>query len=478
MALVNPSIAMSVKPIDFGDPLETYGNFAKLQAAQNQNALAQYQLSAHQRADEQATRRMNALGAAGTDPKAIANALLQSGDVKGYQDFLKSQQEVSKAAMEEKVKNLEYSSKMAEQASRIYNTVKDEASWQAAKQKLVALGGDASTLPATYDPNFVKSEVALGMSVKDQWDRVKPSPKQVNVNNRIMWIDDNPNSLSFGKEVMPSQEVGVSPNTRFTQEQENIRAAANRKAAMERVIKAQEGGQLDPEAIDFLADQVNAGDTSVLSGLARSKGAVAAVRNRATQKARESGVSPADVTAARVNLAGDLAGSRTLGTTLANVSAASSEAEKMIGIAESYVPKMNPTNYPTINAAGNYVAKQTGDPVQAGFATSLNSLVNAYARAINPKGVATVSDKNHAREIVNAAMSSGQLAEVFGVMRQEMQAARAAPKEVRAKMAGKEAPATPSARPDGVGADWSMMVDAAGNRAWVSPDKKSFKEVK
>jgi hypothetical protein len=34
------------------------------------------------------------------------------------------------------------------------------------------------------------------------------------------------------------------------------------------------------------------------------------------------------------------------------------------------------------------------------------------------------------------------------------------------------------ARPEGVGADWTLENDAAGNRAWVSPDRKSFKEVK
>lgn len=33
-------------------------------------------------------------------------------------------------------------------------------------------------------------------------------------------------------------------------------------------------------------------------------------------------------------------------------------------------------------------------------------------------------------------------------------------------------------RPQGVGADWTLMTDKNGNKAWVSPDRKSFKEVK
>jgi hypothetical protein len=44
------------------------------------------------------------------------------------------------------------------------------------------------------------------------------------------------------------------------------------------------------------------------------------------------------------------------------------------------------------------------------------------------------------------------------------------------------APRAPSraqqARPKGVGPDWELKQDAKGNRAWVSPDGKSFREVK
>lgn len=41
-------------------------------------------------------------------------------------------------------------------------------------------------------------------------------------------------------------------------------------------------------------------------------------------------------------------------------------------------------------------------------------------------------------------------------------------------------PATPAApaRPEGVGSNWTYSVDANGNKAWVSPDRSQFKEVK
>jgi len=38
-------------------------------------------------------------------------------------------------------------------------------------------------------------------------------------------------------------------------------------------------------------------------------------------------------------------------------------------------------------------------------------------------------------------------------------------------------PAAP-ARPEGVGKDWTYSVDGSGNKAWVSPDRLQYKEVK
>ena len=51
MALVDPNIAMGYRGIELPNQLAQYGQLAAIQNAQNQNALAQYQLSSAQRAD-------------------------------------------------------------------------------------------------------------------------------------------------------------------------------------------------------------------------------------------------------------------------------------------------------------------------------------------------------------------------------------------------------------------------------------------
>ena len=97
---INPAIAMGVRGIELQDPLAQYGKVMAIQGAQSQNQLAQYQLGAAQRAEAKDIARTNALAQAGADDTAIANALLKSGDLKGYSDFLKTRRETMKADTE------------------------------------------------------------------------------------------------------------------------------------------------------------------------------------------------------------------------------------------------------------------------------------------------------------------------------------------------------------------------------------------
>jgi hypothetical protein len=306
-------------------------------------------------------------------------------------------------------------------------------------------------------------------------------------------------NLPLAQRTQHFNDMSVSSQERYKM-QETMRhnkttegiAGGHLKLAQERLKQEIATEKLTPETTDLLAQTYI--KTGTLPPLGMGKAAAGmrqTILNRAAQISMGGVANPdgtvkpsvsaedaaSNIVQNKSSLIGNRASERTLGTNLANIVAAGSEAEKMISIAENYATKINPTDFPIINAAGNYVAKNSGDPVQAGLATSLNSLVNAYARAINPKGVATVSDKTHAREVIEAKMSSGQFKEVFNVMRQEMQAAQAAPEEARAKIRGTSGKEK-SNLPAGVGADWVLKTDANGNKAYVSPDNSKFVEIK
>lgn len=95
MAL-DPSIALGVRPIELPNQLAQYGQLAAIQNAQNQNALAQYQLSSAQRADEQ----QNSLYAAAKRPdfKLDLQTAIQYGP-SGIA-ALKVQNEAAKSALD------------------------------------------------------------------------------------------------------------------------------------------------------------------------------------------------------------------------------------------------------------------------------------------------------------------------------------------------------------------------------------------
>jgi hypothetical protein len=144
-----------------------------------------------------------------------------------------------------------------------------------------------------------------------------------------------------------------------------------------------------------------------------------------------------------------MAASKALATQSAKILAASTEANDMIPIVRNASAKVDRSKYPNLNSITNAIAKGTGGPEIVKLNTAINALVNSYARAINPTGVATVSDKNHARDVINSAYSQGQIEVILQTMQEEMTASKAAPGKAAAELkAGRNAPATnPNRRP-------------------------------
>jgi hypothetical protein len=93
---INPNIALAYKGIEVENPLNRLAQFSQIQSAQNQNALAQYQLSAAQRAEEQ----QNAFYQRASQPgfKLDVSTALPFG--KTGLEFLKAQREAENAGLQ------------------------------------------------------------------------------------------------------------------------------------------------------------------------------------------------------------------------------------------------------------------------------------------------------------------------------------------------------------------------------------------
>jgi len=128
------------------------------------------------------------------------------------------------------------------------------------------------------------------------------------------------------------------------------------------------------------------------------------------------------------------AASRALAIQSAKILTAANEAKSMMKIVKTVSDKIDRTQYPTINAIQNAVDKGTGGKEIVQLNAAINALVNAYARAINPTGVSTVSDKTHAREVINSNYANGQLDAILDIMNQEMVLAQKSPGEASAQL--------------------------------------------
>lgn len=194
---------------------------------------------------------------------------------------------------------------------------------------------------------------------------------------------------------------------------------------------------LDETTMGQMADQYLAGDTSVLTNLGRgAQGAqnVVALRREIARRAGEGGLGGADVAQKNAEYFGTKAGQRTLGTRTANMELAVNEAQKLAPLVLETSNAVDRTKYPKINDIILAYEKGTGDENVVRYGAALNSFVNVYARAISPTGNPHVSDKDHAREILQMGFSQGQINAAMDQLMKEMAAAREAPSAVKQQM--------------------------------------------
>ena len=438
MALVDPNIAMGYRGIELPNQLAQYGQIAQIQTAQNQNRLADAQMQEYERARTEEEGLRNYLSKSDLSNPATRQGLIMFGKTGlGYSKALTEQDTAALTQRETKFKVEKAKKEFMSQALRDISTNPSDANITAYMEDLSAnslfsaeeKAGISSTasrilaLPIDQRGAFMASQGATPSELSPTL-----TPQTLGSSTRLVSTPKQGGRAT----VVPGSEATITATPGELLRHQDAQARLN--------AELNSTGTLTPDAVDIAANLYIQTGTLPPLGLGKNAGTLkSTILNRAAvlSGAPAAGATPAavpfdaanaasNIVGNKVALAGTAAGARTAGTTSANISIAADEASRMIPIAETYVAKVNPTDYPTLNSVGNYVASRTGDPNITGLATSLNSLVNSYARAINPKGTPTVSDKNHAREVINSAMAKGQLSEAFKVMEQELAAAKAA----------------------------------------------------
>ena len=230
---LDSNIAMGVRGIELQNPLTQYGQVAAIQNAQNQNALAQFQLESAKRQD----LAQNALSAAyqkgvNADTGEINNALIlkslaQSGaghmipDVQAK--LFKSQQEQATL----KKTNVETTGlEFKQRIDKANKAISDIAALNSPEEAMASIDqhlakGDIDQQKAdmlkgqlAQAPSFnawQKGMLTNILDAKEKLTLTAPKPTQVNLNNKKIFLDLNPNSPTYQQEVAPAQTVGMTP---------------------------------------------------------------------------------------------------------------------------------------------------------------------------------------------------------------------------------------------------------------------------
>lgn len=324
-----------------------------------------------------------------------------------------------------------------------------------------------------YDQNgraFVQDDLGNtkfldGISARDKMEIVNGravNPYQVKPDT-IIPLQDDPNKAfhADGKANVPFQDYEKAKvSAQQAPQWANINLARQRLAM-------QEKGIIEPETLGFMADQVLAGDKSAFANIGRgAQGAenLSALRGEVMRRAKARGLGGADVAALNAEFAGLQAGERTLGNRTANIEMAASEARNLMPLVLEASGKVPRTQYPSLNALLMAADQGTGGEEVVTFGVAVNGLINTYARAISPTGTPTVSDKDHARELLSKAWSNGQINAAVAQMDKEIAAAQKSPGQVRgafrSAISGKDAghaavPDAPGSGPAATGG-WSI----------------------
>lgn len=420
MAL-DPNIALQVRGIELPNQLAQYGQIASIQNAQNQNALAQYQLGAAQRAEAKDIARTNALAQAGADDTAIANALLKAGDLKGYAEFIKTKRETQKADVELADAKLKQSRLFLENVK----TPDEYIAWHEANHKDPILGPMLAARGVTADQSRARIAEALKTpgGFQELLNQSKLGTEKFMELNKPQYITEN---LGGTSKISALPGLGGAPTTVSTTKKTATPGELMVDArARERLAAETATGTLTPESLDLAANLYN--QTGMLPPLGIGKGAAnlkTQIMNRATQLSM-GGATPASAADAAANLVTAKQDVASRSKAVKDFSTgkqgqqvnAFNTAIDHLGTMDKLSDALQNGDVKAINALGNEVAKQTGAPAPTNFNAAKQIVTAEVIKAVVASGGGVTERQEAERNFANAN-SPAQLKGVIDTYKQ------------------------------------------------------------
>jgi hypothetical protein len=155
------------------------------------------------------------------------------------------------------------------------------------------------------------------------------------------------------------------------------------------------------------------------------------IQNAITDYAANKGMSAGELSAKLAEFEAMKSGMRVSANISAKIENAAAEADQLAPLAIEAGRNVARSGFLPFGRVQAMFNNQTNDPNMNKFATANIGLATAYAGAMARGGKATVTDNDHARELLSTAKSQEAYEAIVGQMQQEIKAARAAPQHVR-----------------------------------------------
>ncbi len=310
-------------------------------------------------------------------------------------------------------------------AADIYASENDFGNAEKRYKAAVALMPQVDRIDIATDPETDKPVRVI--TYKDGREEVSPFGAKPD------WME-----LDTGGEKRFIDRNRITPGTVYPKSQTPDSKAADERWAARGAGRGGSGGSgeasLDSDTLDIMADQALRGDRSVFQNIGRGAQGSAnlvALRGRITQKAKERGISGADLASITADYGGLVAGLRTSANISARVENAISEARELAPLAITAGRDVARAGILPFGKAQVMFDTQTNDPALKKFAAANVGFVQAYAGAMARGQKPTVHDKEHAEKLISEATSQKAYEAVMKQLMLEMDAASRAPQKVR-----------------------------------------------
>lgn len=167
---IDPRIALGVQPVQLQDPTNQLAKMLEIQGAQDNRKLNMLKMGEYERglADENQMRDLTRQ--AGGDMGKLRDLTYGAGNYKQGMALDKTIGERKTTDLANRKTELEGHLKKFEVAGQIMSNVRDQASWEVARQQTAQVFGQdaAAQMPPQYDPRLVEQKRLQAMSIKDQ----------------------------------------------------------------------------------------------------------------------------------------------------------------------------------------------------------------------------------------------------------------------------------------------------------------------